>query len=816
MLKNNIKLAWRSLTRNKLYTFLNFCGLAFGISSFVLVALYAIDEMTFDKFHRKADRIYRVIQHRLSPDQGEQTFGAVSFNAGLAARTEVAGVENSTRFLMWGRAVVRNAKNQRAFYQPFITVEQSFFQIFDFELVAGDQATALAEPYSIVLTETLAQKLFLGENAIGQTLHSDRGFDLKVTGILRDLPINSHLQFESLISHATMEAQTWWGEAQTSDWGSQNWGTYLLLAPGVDPSIVGKQLTAFAEIRAKEERPFEGHLNLQPLNDIHFRSQDVQREINEQKSSYLYLSIFSLIGLFILVIACINYINLSTARASNYQREVGVRRAIGAETPQLFTRFMTESFLLTCFALAGGWFLAQLLLPWFNAFSSKELTLNPMDSGWILPLMFTVVVVVSFVAGSYPALYLSRFRPAQVLRGHAQSKAGSGQGFLRQGLVVVQFTISLLMIIGTIVTWQQMKLVRAHDLGFDKEQMIVVDINSGRVRNGFEAIKNGYAQLPNVHSVTVSSRVPGEWKTLLQAGIRKPGDLNGPTLTPWFIGADEDFLETFDIALASGRNFDPQRPMDSSAVMINGQAADILGITEATGQEVVMVSGIANGSESPLEEPVRLRVIGIVENFNFQSLHQPVEPLIIGHRKNPIQAIDYFTVKISGQNVEHTIAQLTDILHQTDPEQVFEYHFLDDQIEQFYEADQQRSSLLTLAALCAIFIACLGLFGLATFTVEQRAKEIGIRKVLGASVSNIVSLLSKDFLKLVVIALLIASPIAFLFMQEWLLSFAYRVEIKWWHFAIAGISALGIAFLTVSYQSLKAAVDNPIKSLRDD
>jgi putative ABC transport system permease protein len=815
MLQNNLKIALRSLSRHKLYSLLNVLGLGFGIACFLLIALYAIDELTFDSFHEKADRTYRVVQHRQSPEVGEQHFGAVSYNVAPAAKSEIPGVENSTHLLMWGRAVIRNEENQRAFYQPFVTATNSFFQIFDFPFSAGDPASALVEPNTVVLSEDLANKLFPNENPIGKTTRSDRGMDLKVTGVMKPFPVNSHLQFDALVSHATLEAQPWFDEEAKGEWASQNWGTYLTLQPGTDPAAVGRQLTAFAEARAQENRPFDGRLELQPLTDIHFGSTDMQRELNEGKSTYSYLYLFSLVGLFILVIACINYINLATARSSMYSKEVGVRKVVGANLRQLFGRFMSENLVITglAFLLAIG--LVQVGLPWFNEFTSKSISLLPPGIPWAMPLMVGIVLLIGLAAGSYPSAYLSRFRPQEVLKGKVQGEQGS-HGYLRKGLVVLQFSLSILMIIGTLVAWQQMKFVQQKDLGFNEEQLVVVDINSGKVRNGYETIRNGYAQLPDVKSVSVTSRVPGEWKNILQAEVRPPGAFEKRGQTPWFIGTDEHFFETFDIELVNGRNFDPARPADSAAVILNQQAAEVLGIQEATGQEVLLVSRINNGSERMFDEPFRANVIGIAKDFNFQSLYEPIAPLVLGHRNNPIQSIDYFTARITGQNVERTITQMTDILHSVDPDHVFEYHFLDQQIAHFYEADSRRSHLFTIAALCAIFIACLGLFGLAAFTAEQRTKEIGIRKVLGATTAGIVGLLSKDFLKLVGVALVIASPLAWYFLNGWLQNFAYHIDIKWWVFALAGLTAVVVAFLTVGFQSVKAALANPVESLRSE
>jgi putative ABC transport system permease protein len=813
MYKNYFKIAVRNLTRHKLYSLLNIVGLGFGITCFLLIALFAIDEMTFDRFHDRADDIFRVVQQQQTPNEGEQYFGAVSYNISEAAINEVPGVDNGIKMLTWGRAVISNPKNQRGFYHSFLTVENSIFDIFNFPLKQGDPRVALTDPNSVVLSEELAMKLFGNEDPLGQTVKSDRGMDLKVTGVLEDIPHNSHLQFDVMISHPTIEAQPWFDDDLKGEWGSQNWFTYLTLNKGTDPIKVGQQLTSFAETRAQDDRPFEGRLELQALKDVHFQSQDFQIEFNERKGSYTYLSFFSLIGFFILGIACINYINLATARSSIYSREVGIRKVVGANMSQLFGRFMSESIVFTTLAFLLALGLTQLILPWFNVFTDKSLSLIPSEASWAIPILLGTVVLVSLASGSYPSLYLSRLQPQEVLKGSSQNNK-SGRGSLRKGLVVLQFSLSIIMMIGTLVAWQQMNYVKTQDLGFDESQLIVVDINSGKVRNGYETILNGYRNLPDVTSVSVSSRVPGEWKNLLKTELRPPGAYEERGQTPWFLGADENFLETFDIELISGRNFDSGRPADSSSIILNLQAAKALGFSEASGQEVRLMSRINNGAERLYDEPIRARVIGITADFNFQSLYEPVSPLVLGYRNNSIQSIDYFTARISGHNVDNTIAQMTDILHSVDPDQLFEYHFLDEQIANFYESDTRRGLMFTIAALCAIFIACLGLFGLAAFTAEQRTKEIGIRKVLGASTAGIVRLLSLDFLKLVCISLAIASPVAWYFLNDWLQNFAYHIEIKWWVFVLVGLIAIVITFITVSFQSIKSALANPIESLR--
>lgn len=812
MFYQNFKIAWRSLSKQKLYSFVNILGLGFGMACFLLIALFAISEMTFDGFHQKGENIYRVIQHRELPSLGKQSFGAVSLNAGLAAKNKIAGVDESVRLIEWGKGDFRNTENQQGFYRPLYLADQPFFDIFDFPLTQGNSSTVLEEPFSLVVSESFAKLLFGNENPIGKTVfNSQFDADLKVTGVFKNVPNNSHMQFDLILSLATMNERGWYSR-NISDWSSQNWTTYLLLNPKANPQQIGNQLTALAEIRSSEQRPFQGKLELQPLKDIHFESEGFLQDWNMRKSSRFYLYIFSLIGIFILGIACFNYINLTTARAINYSMEIGVRKVIGANLKQLISRFLSESVILVGGAFLLTIALLQIGLPWFNEFTDKTISLNPFTSPWTFPLLISTTFLVSLLAGGYPSLYLSRMKTSAVLQGHQGGKRSKGT--LRQGLVVLQFSLSIFMIIGTLIVWQQMNFVQNQDLGFNQDQLMVVDINSGAVRNNFNTIQNQYEQIPEVKSVSVSSRVPGEWKNIRQAVVSTPQQIESK-FTPWFMGTDENFLETFKIELASGRNFDRSRPLDSASVILNQKAANVLGITAATGQTIQLLGRFSNGSERLFETPMNVSVIGIVKDFNFQSLYEPVTPLVLGYRNNPIQSIDYFTARISPQNIDRTIAQMTDILHTVDPNHVFEYHFLDDQIANFYQADNRRGQLFTIAALCAIFISSLGLFGLAAFMAEQRIKEIGIRKVLGASVSGIVTLLSKDFLRLVMIAFMIASPLAYFVMSEWLQDFAFRINISLWIFLGAGILTIVIALFTISFHSVKAAVSNPVNNLKE-
>jgi putative ABC transport system permease protein len=795
-----------------LYTLINVLGLVLGITAVLVIGLYVADELSFDRFHSKSDQIVRVVEHKQSAEQGDQRIAGVAYNLASEALKNFAGVEQGIRFTSLGRIMLINEENQQSFYQEMHMAEPGFWQVFDFGLQYGDPQTALSAPNTVVLSDDLARRLYGDQNPVGELLKTDRGIEVQVAGVMQPIPRNSHFQTEALFSFNTMEPFSFYEASVLNDWQSNFYVTYLLLNPKADREELAAKISAVMQQKNSADPAYNSAFTLQALTDIHFGSAGIQNDQNAGKSSKAYVYIFSLVGLFILFLACINYMNLATARAGAYGKEVGVRKVVGANRRSLMGRFFAESLVISLTAFIIALNIVRLLLPYFNAYTGKSVSLQVTEQSYLLPLLLGIIIVVSLLAGLYPSAYLSRFNPVRVIKGKAAP--ANGHLHLRRSLVVFQFAISTIMILGTLVAFQQMRYISHKDLGFNQEQLVVVDINSGRVRAGYETIKNGYESLPDVSQVTVSSRVPGEWKVIPEIAVKPIDQPNAEGLDAYFIGGDADFLETFEVELLAGRNFDPNRLADSSAVILNERAAGLLGIEEPAGQVLSIPTVSWDGSTQPVRRPYQARVVGIVRDFHFQSLHEPLRPLVIGAWNNPIHSIDYFTARISPGNVESTIAQMTDVLHGVDPGHLFEYHFLDDQLSLFYEADQRRGRIFSVAALLAIVIACLGLFGLAAFTAEQRTKEIGIRKVLGASVSNIVALLSSDFLKLVGIALVIGLPIAWYLLNKWLQTFAYSVRLEWWLFVLTALLALLIAFFTIGFQSVKAAVRNPVTALR--
>ena len=821
MFKNYFKTAWRTLTRNKLYSALNIAGLTFGLSCFLLIGLYLFDEFTFDQQHSKADRIFRVIEHKKVNGESTVIAGA-GYKLAEESKKKIPGVENTTRVQRTGRANILNPENPTNFFQETVTVaDEDFLKIFDFPFIRGDKQTALTAPNSIVISQDLAMRLFNKTDVLGKTLQfSFMESPLKVTGVLKNHPKNSSFDFSSVLSDASFKNGDYYKSLATSDWLSENFSVYALLKPNSDAKIVAGQMSKLVHDNFTPPAGTTFSFTLQPLKNIHLDSENIvdgARNSNVDplvKGSMFYIKIFSFIAFFLLLIAGVNYINLTTARASGRSKEIGVRKTIGALQKNLIRQFLFESLLVTLISFLLSLVVVNLLLPAFNQFTNKQLSLALSTDYrvWFYAVGFAAIT--GLLSGSYPALMLSRFKSVLLLKGlKLHDKKGLS---LRRGLVVFQFTISIVMIIATIILFMQVNFLNNTDLGFNKDLLVVIDVNTRKARSNFQAVKTEIAKIPTVKNVSVTSRVPGEWKSIVTIRIKNTGSTDEPNVS-YLIGADKDFFKTYEIKLLQGRNFDT--PADSAAVIINETAAKILGITEASGQtvEIPAFSWNGDGTFVPVNDYNTLfkpNVIGIVKDFHFQSLRNKIEPLVLAYNQNPIQVIDYYSVRIAATGIRGTLDKLKKVMVNNDKADPFEYHFLNDQLALFYIEDDRRQTILIWAAFATIFIACLGLFGLATYSAEQRIKEIGVRKVLGATVVNLASMLSKDFLKLVLIANGIAFPLAWWAANKWLQEYAYHVDVKWWIFAMAGLLAILLALFTVSYQAIKAAIVNPVKSLR--
>ena len=808
MFRNYLKIAWRSLLSNKLYSILNVMGLAIGLSCFMLIALYVVDELSYDRFHEKADRIYRINSDLKFGD----TYSLLPFTSDMMGPTlkqEYPQVEEQVRiYTSGGRKMLRKGSE-------FITesnvahADSTLFRVFTLPLLAGEPNAALAQPNSVVISESAATKYFGTEQALGQVLETISGETYEVTGVMKDIPANAHFRFDFIFSMSNLNYG--WG-----NYLSHNFHTYLLLQEGTDPEEFkanlqhyistyvmpqAKQLMGIGSLEEFEAAGNKLGYSLKPITDIHLFS---DREIEIRPGgSIQYVYIFSAVALFILLIACVNFMNLSTARSAGRAKEVGIRKVLGSERSQLMMQFLTEATLMAVLALAIGLLIIMLSLPYFNELSAKSLSLQRLLQADMLLLLLALPLLVGLLAGAYPAFFLSAFKPIQVLKG--KLNLGASGGSFRSVLVVFQFTISIILIIGTIVVYRQLNYIQNKQLGFNKEQVLIVnDVNV--LANRAVSFKNEVLQLPGVQKGTLSSYLPVSSARDEQTYSKESAisSESGFGMQTWWI--DTDYIPTLGMELVAGRNFYTEFGSDSSAVIINESTARILGYEDPVGKKVYGVVDVQTGRMQGFD------IIGVVKNFHYETLRQNIGPLAFRLGTSTGNA----SFKVNPGQLSQLIAGIEETWKGMAPGVPLDYRFLDDAFDAMYRTEQRLSRIALVFSILAIAVACLGLFGLATFIAEKRAKEIGIRKVLGASVGGLVQLLSKDFLKLVLVAFVIATPIAWWAMHQWLQDFAYRIDISWWIFIGAGLLALFIALATVSVQAIKAAMANPVKNLRTE
>ena len=810
MFKNYLKTAVRNLWKHKIFSFINIIGLTIGLTSFILIALFIFDELTYDGVHQNADNIYRVIESKTSAEGKIARKAGTGFLVSAKAKTDLPEIRDVARISHFWRPDIRPGDDMtKLFHEDFIAANPGFLNVFSFPLLYGDRNTALTAPKSVVLTEETAKKFFGTANTVGKLLFfDDDSVAYRITGVLKNFPINSSISFNLLVSEASVQ------EHFTDDWTSGAFSTYILLNHNTGIPALNSKLDNLIAVNHKADPGTKTNVQLQPLKDVHFYSGDIEGN-SGKKGNIAYIYVFLIVACFIIFIACINYMNLSTAQFTNRGKEIAVRKVAGASRSTLVKQFLTEVLMVTIFSVLISIVLVNFSLPAFNSFTEKHLTINLHTDYRIWLGILLIVVVVTLLAGFYPALFQSGLNPLSLLKG--KIKLGRSNISLRRSLVVFQFMISIVLIAATIIIYEQMQYVNNKDMGFDKEKMLVIDIHSGQVRRSAATIKSEFGKMAQVKSVAVTTTVPGAWTTIPVVKVNT--DNSNPTSGKdmyWF-GVDGQFLATYNIKLLKGRNFFAAGHTDSSAVLINETAAKALGISDALNQRVTIVSAAFGGdNRSALEHPINLTIAGIVKDFNFQSLHEPLAPIVIGFERNLGMSFGYFTVKLAGADFDATLKNMNAILQGIDQDHPFEYHFLDKQWELLYREDKIRQTIFLAVSLLAIFIAALGLLGLTIYEAQQRVKEIGIRKVMGASVSGIALMLSKDFLKLVLIAAIIAVPVAWYSMYKWLEDFAYRIDINWWVFVLSALVATFIAMATVCLQVIKAAIANPVKSLRTE
>ncbi len=791
MLRNYFTIALRTLQRQRMYSLINGAGLTLSVTSALLLFLYVTDELSYDRYHERANRIYRVAMNVNVGGENREVAVAPAALAPTLAR-DYADIEQY--------AIIRPindfniVKGNETFSQADVFyASATVFNVFTYPLLAGDPQTALQEPNSIVIDQRIADRHFPGQEALGQTLRGESDANYRVTGVMQNVTDNGHFTPQALVSI--------WDKEKTSSWGDWNWANYVLLAPPATPESFRDALEGVYQTHLAERvAEMNGSVDfvMQPLTDIHFYSRrDFELRVNDGNMNYIYT--FSITAFLLLLIACINYTNLATARSLRRAKEVGVRKALGSLRSQLIGQFLVESYLIVGVAVLSGIGLAAALLPTFNQFAQKSLRLDALATPTTLGIVMLFVLVLGLVAGGYPAFFLSRFNPVKVLKGSHPGHRTSGFT-LRQVLVVFQFVISIMMLIGTWVIYEQLHYLNRQSLGFNPEQIVTVPL-SDEAHRQFMPLKQALLQHDGVQQLANARYPPGKKPEVNSFHVAGPDGTQDRIFQQLWV--DHDFLATLGIPLLSGRNFSTRDPEDTTraGVLVNETLVRSMGWTvdNAIGRQL--------SSEEWQDE-----VIGVVKDFHMLSLHDVIEPIIIRYAIPD----DYMLLRISGQNVSQTLAAIHRTWNDVVGKTALDYQFLDQQFQQQYEKDEKRGTLFAGFSALTVFIACLGLFGLASYTVSQRAPEIGIRKVLGASVPNLLGLLIRNYLRLVVIALLIAVPVANYFVAEWLTNFAYQTEIYWWFFALPGGIILLIALLSVGQQTWRAARANPVDSLRNE
>jgi putative ABC transport system permease protein len=796
MIKNYLKVAWRNLMRNKGFSFINIAGLVIGIISCILIFLYVQYELSYDKYNKQSPEIYRLteILHLPKEDRPQAVTSPImapTLQANFPEIKKSVRLTNSSRVL--------SVKEKKLYDTKIVYADSTLFDIFTYPMLQGDPQKALVNPYSIVLTQNTAKKYFGNEAPLGKIMQLSDTINLTVTGIIKNVPSNSHFTFDCLLSRSTIDELN--NHQVDSNWFNNSVYTYFLLPENYEPAKLESKMNAFVHKEMKEQKKSSGlwyDFKLQLLSSIHLRS-NMNAEVNPN-SDISYIYIFSAAAILILIIACCNFINLATARSLNRSKEIGLRKVIGAKRLQLGIQFLGESFLFAVIAGVIAFALVYFLLPSFNTFTGKDLPLNIFSNQILLITFAAIIISVGLVAGTYPALLMSSFAPINALKGAIRH--GWQDIFLRKGLVVFQFTIAIVLIAGTGLVLQQLSYIQNRKIGLNKEQVIEIGIRRADLPKGETLVK----ELSKHTGVINATLTDFSFKDgISNIAVLPQGAAENEITSQAVISVDYNFLKTFQIPLAAGRDFSRSFGKDpDEAFIVNESAVQIFGWKKASD---------AIGKDMDWGTGKKGKVIGVVKDFNFASLHDNIKPLVIHIHPDWYR---FVALRIQPNKISQTLKQIESTWKTIATDSPFKYTFLDEDFANLYKEEKNMKSVLTLLTIFSLFVACLGLFGLAAFSIKQRFKEIAIRKVLGATVSSITRLVSKEFLLLVLIAAAIAFPLAWWGMQKWLQDFAYHINIGWQLFAGAGIIALLIALLTVSYQSIKAAIANPVKSLRTE
>jgi putative ABC transport system permease protein len=810
MIRNYFRTAWRNLIKNKAFSLINILGLSSGLCCFLLILLYVQDELHYDQFNKKADRIYRVYS-RIRFGGTSLEFPLSSDPMGAVLKKDYPQVEQYTRIFTSNGSKQIKKGDLYITEQRVANVDSTFFDVFTFPAVYGVTGNALSDPNSVIITESAAKKYFGTTNALGRVVETnEKGKTLyKVTAVIRDMPDNSHFHFDFLFSMKNV-VYNW------DTYLSHNFFTYIVLRPGTDYQVFEKNFTQyidryvlpeakqFMQINSMDDFKKAGNslgYNLQPLTKIHLYSAG-QYEL-QPGGNIQYVYIFSAVAIFILLIACINFMNLTTARSAKRAREVGIRKVLGTRRKDLIFQFLSESTMMVIISLIIAIFASFIFIPGFNALADKSIKPSLLFSPLILPWLIALPIVVGLMAGLYPAFFISGFRPIEVLKGKFKTGSTSG-GSLRSLLVVFQFTTSIILILGTMVVYRQLHFIQTKNLGYNKDQVLIIN-NAGVLNDNLKTYKTELSKMPGVINSTISSFLPVNSSRSDQSFSTSSvmTSTNGFNMQTWYV--DDDYLNTLGIKLLKGRNFFKSVASDSSSVIINQTCARNLGYADPVGKQIY--SGAARGQKLSV-----YTIIGVIQDFNYASLKQSVGPLSLFLSDAP----GTISFRINPSALKSFLAKSETLWKQLDPAMPFSYQFMDEAFAETYTAEQRVGKIALLFASLAILIASMGLFGLATFMAEQRMKEIGIRKVLGASVQRIMKLMTAEFFRLISISFIIAAPIGWWVMNKWLNDFAFRTHISWWMFAVSAFLALAVVLVTVSIQAFRAAIINPVKSLKSE
>lgn len=806
MFKNYLKIAWRNLARNKSYAFLNIFGLATGLACCILISLYVIHEWSYDKFHDNYDELYRVVES-MEVDGELETYASTYSALAPSLKATFPEIEAITHIYPFS-GLITGPDNSKYQEDNIILADSSFLEMFSFKLIEGNRKTALVNPNTVLITQKAAIKYFGNESPVGKTLSlkdSRNTVELQVTGLIETAPSNSHIQFDYILSYETLRSMRSW-EYNVRYYPPMY--TYAKVASPKDVSSIESYLPSFATQYYGEDNQaqYNNSFAFQPLADIHLRS-SLQNELSINFNiTYIYL--FLAISIFILIIACINFMNLATARSLKRAREVGMRKTLGALRPQLMGQFLSEAVIMTAFGLVLAVILVEAFIPYFNSMSGKTLSFDVFSSIESVLVLLGLMLIVGIVSGSYPAFYLSSFTPIQSLKGE-KTKQGKSSILLRQGLVVFQFFISTTLIFATIIVVKQLDFLKNERLGFDKDQVVMIHMRETQDQINASSLKQEMLAIPGIKSISATSGVPG-----LGGGISGfmaiPESNKADSGIVQTLTVDFGYVETLGLELIKGRDFSEDYGTDeSSAFIINESTAKKFGWNNPVDEELTLnywVSDLVSKKGA---------VVGVVKDFQYHSLHNSIDPVLLHVSKQTFYH-DYMAVKLSTSDIESVIGNIQKKWKAFNPDRPLEYTFLDNTFDALYKSENQLSKIFNAFAFVAVLIACLGLFGLASYSTEQRVKEIGIRKVLGAKVSDIVTLLGREITLLIGLALLISLPLAYYLTNSWLNNFAERVDITIWLFILSAGSILIIAWVTISFQTIKTALMNPVKSLKSE